>query len=125
MNHLTYKNRNFPAFIRVLSVWVIVLFTVSLTGCGTGSGENPEGNLTLVTLKGPSSMGMVQLTDSLSREKNPTCHVVMVNEPLQARKLMLEGKADIVLLPMTMAAISYNKGLDYRLVAVPVWGALY
>lgn len=24
-----------------------------------------------------------------------------------------------------MAAITYNKGMDYRLVAVPVWGTLY
>ena len=70
-------------------------------------------------------MGMARLIDSLSREEKPTVHVVMVNEPLQARKLMLEGKADMVLLPMTMAALSYNKGLDYRLVAVPVWGTLY
>jgi len=83
--------------------------------------ENDNGVLTLVTLRGPSAMGMVRVTDSLSRIQHADVRVVMVNEPLQARKLMLEGRADMVLLPMTLAANVYNRGLDYKLAAVPVW----
>ena len=38
---------------------------------------------------------------------------------------MLEGSADFAVLPTNMAAIIYNKGLHYRLIAIPVWGTLY
>jgi len=38
---------------------------------------------------------------------------------------MIDGSADFAILPTTMAAIVYNKGLEYRLIAIPVWGSLY
>jgi NitT/TauT family transport system substrate-binding protein len=39
--------------------------------------------------------------------------------------MMLDGTADFAILPTTMAAIMYNKGLKYNLIGVPVWGTLY
>jgi NitT/TauT family transport system substrate-binding protein len=51
--------------------------------------------------------------------------VKILNEPLQVRKMMLDGTADFAILPTTMAAIMYNKGLNYKLIGVPVWGTLY
>ena len=38
---------------------------------------------------------------------------------------MLENKVDFAILPTTMGAILYNKGLPYKLAAIPVWGTLY
>ncbi|MFY9115921.1 MAG: ABC transporter substrate-binding protein [Bacteroidales bacterium] len=110
-------------FWMAVAVCLFLLGTVSCTSCGTGKKDKDV--FTVVTLRGPSAMGMVRLTDSLSRIRHADMQVVMVNEPLQARKLMLEGQADMVLLPMTLAANLYNRGLDYTLAAVPVWGALY
>lgn len=98
------------------------LIALSLGGCGTPS---PEGHLTIATLKGPSSMGMIRLIDSLSRDSHAQIQVEILNEPLQVRKMMIDGTAGFAILPSTMAAITYNKGMDYRLVAVPVWGTLY
>lgn len=118
--------RNMRIFFLLLPALLLTLFGAArCTSCGTGSGKTDNGVLTLVTLRGPSAMGMVRVTDSLSRIRHADVRVVMVNEPLQARKLMLEGRADMVLLPMTLAANTYNRGLDYTLAAVPVWGALY
>ncbi len=118
--------RNMRIFFLLLPALLLTLFGAArCTSCGTGSGKTDNGVLTLVTLRGPSAMGMVRVTDSLSRIRHADVRVVMVNEPLQARKLMLEGRADMVLLPMTMAANVYNRGLDYTLAAVPVWGTLY
>jgi len=118
--------RNMRIFFLLLPTLLLTLFGAArCTSCGTGTGKTDNGVLTLVTLRGPSAMGMVRVTDSLSRIQHADVQVVMVNEPLQARKLMLEGRADMVLLPMTLAANTYNRGLDYTLAAVPVWGALY
>jgi NitT/TauT family transport system substrate-binding protein len=102
-------------------LWFLLL-TGLLSGCGT---PLSEGHFTIATLKGPSSMGMIRLIDSLSRDPHAQIQVKILNEPLQVRKMMIDGTAHFAILPSTMAAITYNKGMDYRLVAVPVWGTLY
>ncbi len=70
-------------------------------------------------------MGMVKMMDDF--EKDSSSHVVVkvLDEPMQVRKMMLDGTADFAILPMTMAALLYNRGIGYSLVSVPVWGTLY
>ncbi|MFO7658260.1 MAG: ABC transporter substrate-binding protein [Bacteroidales bacterium] len=80
---------------------------------------------TIATLKGPSSMGMIRLIDSLNGNASHSLKVEILNEPIQVRRMMLDGTADFAVLPTTMAAILYNKGLDYRVIAIPVWGTFY
>jgi len=107
---------------------IIILFLTGLmiTDCGRGKAKDTgNGKLTIATLRGPSSMGMIRLIDSLNTGGNHTVKVEILSEPLQIRKMMIDGSADFVILPTTMAAITYNKGFGYRLVAVPVWGTLY
>jgi len=104
-----------------------VLFILSLLlGCSSPAPDSGTGRAcTIATLKGPSSMGMIRLIDSISRADHPGMRIELLNEPMQVRKMMLDGSADYAILPTTMAAILYNKGLDYRLIAIPVWGTLY
>jgi NitT/TauT family transport system substrate-binding protein len=70
-------------------------------------------------------MGMIKFIDSLDHVEEAEIRVEIVNEPIQVRKMMLDKKADFAVLPTTMAAITYNKGMDYRLIAIPVWGTLF
>ena len=70
-------------------------------------------------------MGMIKFIDSLNHVENAGIEVEIVNEPIQVRKMMLDNKADFAVLPTTMAAITYNKGLEYKLIAIPVWGTLF
>jgi len=70
-------------------------------------------------------MGMVKMIDSLNQIENSNIEISIYNEPIQVRKLMLENKVDFAVLPTTMAAILYNKGVPYQLAAIPVWGTLY
>ena len=100
----------------------MLLLSILLSGCGNRALVN---KFTIATLKGPSSMGMIMLIDSLNRDQAHQVQATILNEPLQVRKMMIDGTADFAILPSTMAAIAYNKGMDYRLVAVPVWGTLY
>jgi NitT/TauT family transport system substrate-binding protein len=107
------------------SLWVLA-FVLLLFGCRNITPNGLRTNIyTVATLKGPSSMGMIRLIDSLSRGKGHSIAVKILNEPLQVRKMMIDGTADFAILPTTMAAIVYNKGLKYRLIAIPVWGTLY
>jgi NitT/TauT family transport system substrate-binding protein len=103
----------------------VFLFTATVIFM-TGSCKSPDNyHYRIATLKGPSSMGMICLIDSLAGEEKPVIEVAILDEPIQVRKMMLEGSADFAVLPTNMAAIIYNKGLDYRLIAIPVWGTLY
>ncbi len=92
-------------------------------GCNQKSKSNDY--VTIATLKGPSAMGMIKFVDSLSHVSDKSIRVVILNEPIQVRKMVIDGTADFAILPTTMAAILYNRGIDYRLVAIPVWGTLY
>ena len=110
--------------LKRLSCLFLLIFI--LYGCGNkvrkeaGSPEH-----TIATLKGPSAMGMIRMIDSLNHGTGHSVEVKILNEPLQVRKMMLNGTADFAILPTTMAAIMYNKGLKYRLIGIPVWGTLY
>ncbi|MCI2083152.1 MAG: ABC transporter substrate-binding protein [Bacteroidales bacterium] len=97
---------------------------LALAGCGGGAGKR-GGSVTIATLKGPSSMGMIQYIDSVDNAPHSNVKVMILNEPMQVRKMMLDGTADFAVLPTTMAAVLYNKGLDYKMVSVPVWGTFY
>jgi NitT/TauT family transport system substrate-binding protein len=97
-----------------------------LCGCGGRTGnETGRVTYTIAALKGPSAMGMIRMIDSLGHGTGHSLEVKILNEPLQVRKMMLDGTADFAILPTTMAAIMYNKGLKYQLIGIPVWGTLY
>ncbi len=102
------------------------LFILLLYGCGSRKGKEAGGaDYTIAALKGPSAMGMIRLIDSLNSGPGHSVEVQILNEPLQVRKMMLDGTADFAILPTTMAAIMYNKGLKYKLIGIPCWGTLY
>ncbi len=44
--------------------------------------------------------------------------------PKLLRAELLQGRADMAVIPTTLAAILYNKGVPYRAAAVTVWGTL-
>lgn len=112
------------SMLRKSLLLLVLLFL--LNSCrNTTRDLNNASTYTIATLKGPSSMGMIRLIDSLSQGNNHNVRVEILNEPLQVRKMMIDGSADFAILPTTMAAIVYNKGLKYQLIAIPVWGTLY
>jgi NitT/TauT family transport system substrate-binding protein len=106
--------------------FIIFCIALIVIGCNNSAKvKKTPSSYTIATLKGPSSMGMVKLIDSLDNAESPSIEVEILNEPIQVRKMIIDGSADFAILPITMAALIYNKGLDYKLIAVPVWGTLY
>ncbi len=106
----------------MLKKYILYIFLFFLIGCNRAPEQQ---KIRIATLKGPSAMGMVKMIDSLREAKNSEIEITIYNEPIQVRKLMLESAVDFAILPTTMGAILYNKGIDYQLAAVPVWGTLY
>ncbi len=95
----------------MLRLCVFCILSVILLGnCTNRTGRNDQKTVvTIATLKGPSTMGMIKLIDSLDRVEEPGIKVQIVNEPIQVRKMMLDGKADFAVLPTTMAATRITK----------------
>jgi NitT/TauT family transport system substrate-binding protein len=108
------------------NTFIIFCLITIVVGCKNPAKDSKtQSTLAIATLKGPSSMGMVKLIDSLESAESPNIVVEILNEPIQVRKMIIDGSADFAILPTTMAALIYNKGLEYQLIAVPVWGTLY
>ena len=112
------------ATVGVALATVAVGTMLAASGCARGA-KSGNAKYVIVTLRGPSSMGMVHMMDSLGKASHNPFDIQIVSEPMQARKMMIDGTADFAVLPTTMGAAMYTKGLGYRLVAVPVWGSLY
>ena len=104
---------------------IFILFSMACIACRETAVRGKHDGMTLASLNGPSSMALIKLIDSLDSDSHAGLKADILDEPLQVRKMMLDGSADFAILPTTMAAILYNKGLDYRLIAIPVWGSLY
>lgn len=109
------------SFILIAALAIFALFS----SCGENKNEKTENHYVVAALRGPSSVAMIKLIDSIGNQEDANIKVELFNEPLQVRKLMLDGAADFAILPTTMAALLYNKGLDYRMTAVPLRGTLY
>lgn len=102
--------------------YILILLALTILSC---SSENQNQKIRIATLKGPSAMGMIKMIDSLSTLNSSQIEITVYNEPIIIRKLMLENEVDFAILPTTMGAILYNKGVEYKLAAIPVWGTLY
>ncbi len=100
----------------------LVFFIAVLAGC---SPKSTHDSIDFLTLKGPSAMGMVYLLDSPTAVIPEKLNIEIIDEPMTVRARMLKESPEFAVLPMNMAAILYNMGLPYRLIAVPVWGTLY
>lgn len=109
----------------ILTSVICVLLLAMLFSCSNSNSPEKKSHYVIASLRGPSSLGMLQLIDSLNNTENATVEIKILNEPLQVRKMMLDGSADFAVLPTTMAALLYNKGVDYRLAAISTWGTLY
>ena len=76
-----------------------ILFIVLILILSSCNKSKESDRITIATLKGPSAMGMIKMIDSLSNTKSSNIDITIYNEPMQVRKLILDGKVDIAVLP--------------------------
>src|SRR5690606_6880412 len=96
-------------------------------GVGAGAGAGPR--LATLTLAGPPasvSNPLVRIAESgaladLAQEVRFT----VWRDPDQLRLMALDGRADVLAMPVNVAANLYNRGAKLRLVNVSTWGILW
>ena len=108
--------KQFSLKILLISVLIIFFFSCS---------ENETDKIRIGILKGPSMVSFLQMMNDEPDFGGKEVEFIIKSEPLQIQTLMMQNKLDFAVLPTIMAANLYNKGVNYRIIACPVWGTLY
>ncbi len=80
----------------------------------------------VTALKGPTGMGMAKLMeDDETGASANDYEFTIAASPEEARNALIAGTTDIAALPVNLAAVLYNKGVDIRFIAINTLGVLY
>jgi NitT/TauT family transport system substrate-binding protein len=83
-----------------------------------------DSSLVVGVLRGPSAISVSQWLYQEPVVKGQKIRVEIFDEISDLQAKMIQGKVDFAVLPTTVAAILYNKGVDYRMIACPVQGSV-
>lgn len=76
-------------------------------------------------LDGPTAISAIRLIDKPLQINGRKIELIVKSDPQQIQAMMMRHKLDFAVLPTVMAANLFNRGVDYRMIACPVWGTLY
>ncbi len=106
---------------KMMALLLALCFSVALFSCGKT--ENEDVTVKVVTLMGPTGMGMVQL---MQNDKDGTSandyEFTLASSPEEAQSAI--ASVDIAALPVNLAAALYNKGEDISFAAINTLGVL-
>ena len=104
-----------------LAVLLVLCLSVMLFACGRTEGEDVT--VRVVTLQGPTGMGMVQLmtSDEAGTSANDY-EFTLASSPEEAQAAI--ANVDIAALPVNLAAALYNRGEDISFAAINTLGVL-
>jgi NitT/TauT family transport system substrate-binding protein len=105
-------------YTRILNLLPIIFLFVSCQ-------PEQKNTITIGILDGPTAVSFIQMMEKPPVIQGKQVEFVIKNEPLQIQALMMQNKLDFAVLPTVMAVNLYNKGIDFRLLAIPIWGTLY
>ncbi len=107
---------------RTLLIMPVLLLVLCLWGGGAWS-ENPS-PVRVTALAGNIGLSMARMMDQPSSLKVPTSFEVLKSPDLAVGKL-IAGETDIAGLPISTAAMIYNKGVKIEVAAIIGWGLMY
>lgn len=87
--------------------------------------EPASDTIRIGVLDGPSAISFIRLIDKPLIINGKKTEVIIKSDPQQIQALMMQKKLDFAILPTVMSANLFNKGIPYKIVAIPVWGTLY
>lgn len=110
-------------FNKISWKWIslLVLPLLLLNSCK----DKNTNSIRIGVLQGPSAISFIQMINTPTVIDGKTVEIIIKNDPQQIQALMMRHELDFAVLPTVMAANLYNKGIDYRIIACPVWGTLY
>lgn len=110
-------------FNKISWKWIclLVLPLLLLNSCK----DKNTNSIRIGVLQGPSAISFIQMINTPTVIDGKTVEIIIKNDPQQIQALMMRHELDFAVLPTVIAANLYNKGIDYRIIACPVWGTLY
>ncbi len=112
---MTKRHRYFLAIISLL------IFSCSQEATREGDVIN---EVTVGILEGPSKISVIGMIEGIAPEGGVNIKFIIKSAPDLIISEMVKGNLDFAVLPTTTAALLYNRGVDYRLLGIPLWGTL-
>ena len=110
---------------RLIAMLLSVCMIFALASCGDGEHAD-DVTVRVTVMKGPTGMGMAKLMeDDATGVSQNDYEFTIAASPDEARNALISGTADIAALPVNLAAVLINKGVDIRFAAVNTKGVLY
>ena len=110
---------------KLLALLLAISMIFALVSCN-GASKNPDVTVRTTVMKGPTGMGMSKLMkDDANGTSQNDYEFTIAASPDEARNALISGTTDIAALPVNLAAVLYNKGVDISFVAVNTLGVLY
>lgn len=106
-------------------VYGMVLVAACLACLSCREGRPGGGGVRFGVLPGPTAVSALHLACRADSVGGRPLEVRTMASPLYVQAALAKGELDFAVLPTVMAANLYNKGVDCRLLACPVWGTLY
>ncbi len=128
---------------KILALVLALCMIFALVSCGNDTAEtttdttdtidttepgNSASDVTIrvTTLKGSTGMGMAKLMEDNETGTSANKYDFNIaSSPEEARNALIAGTADIAALPVNLAAVLFNKGVDISFVGINTLGVLY
>lgn len=85
----------------------------------------PPAPIKAAVLKGPTALGMLPLIDAPTLTDGTPLEIEVLPAPDVLVGRLATGELDFATVPTNVAAKLFNKGQDYRLIAMNTWGSMY
>ncbi len=85
----------------------------------------PPAPLKVAVLKGPTALGLLPLIEQPKLEDGTELSIEVLPAPDVLVGRLATGELDFATVPTNLAAKLYNKGQDYKLIAMNTWGSMY
>ncbi len=110
---------------KILALVLALCMVFALVSCND-TPENPDVTIRTTVMKGPTGMGMSKLMkDDANGTSQNDYEFTVAASPDEARNALIANETDIAALPVNLAAVLYNKGVDISFVGINTLGVLY
>ena len=110
---------------KILALVLALCMIFALVSCND-TPENPDVTVRATVMKGPTGMGMSKLMkDDANGTSQNDYEFTVAASPDEARNALISGTTDIAALPVNLAPVLYNKGVDISFVGINTLGVLY
>ena len=121
--HISFKILNTTKCGKIFICFLIFILLI-MPGFFSCSKKTSE-SIKIGILRGPTEISFMQMIENKPVYNGRKVELIIKDEPQQIQALMIQKKIDFAVLPTVMSANLFNKGVNYKMLACPVWGTMY